>query len=296
MILYYALGGGLGHIARSFALIEHAPQALLRGIRLLVSSKSAGVARPHSPCSMDLVPDRAMADRALYAQFLADYLRRHNFSRLVTDTFPFGLLGELTHLAPEIPRVLVGRYLRWDAYLKRCGSFDGAAWPRVAIMIENQESPYLDAMERNSSIVAARWPVSLARPHEAPVLMKRGACCVVHSGTPDEMSRLINAAHKVTDELGLEGTPEVFTPETGVFPLERHLSRYSDVVTGAGYAACAAAAVLNGRIRYHLHPFPRRFDDQKLRLKRLRAGQWGDHSGGDASTVAGILWDMIRNL
>lgn len=280
MILYYALGGGLGHIARSFALIEHAPPALLRRVRLLVSSINAGVARPHSPCPMDQVPERAMADRDLYAQFLTDHLRRHKFTHLVTDAFPFGLLGELRHLAPEIPRVLVGRYLRWDAYRKRCGSLEGAAWPRFAIMIEQQEPSYLDEMERNSGIAAARWPVSLARPYDAAVRMKRGACCVVHSGPPDEMSRLIDAAHRITDELGLEGRTEVFTPETGVFPLERHLSRFSDVVTGAGYAACAAAAVLKGRIRHHLHPFPRRFDDQGLRLKRLRAGQWGDCSGG----------------
>ena len=159
MILYYALGGGLGHIARSFALIEKAPEKLLPAIRLLVSSKSAAVALPHSPCPMDTVPAPAMSDRTLYVKFLSDYLDRHNFSCIVMDTFPFGLLGELKDVAPALPRVLVSRYLRWDAYRERCGVLNGALWSQVVLMIEQQEEAYLETMECNSRMIEAPWPI-----------------------------------------------------------------------------------------------------------------------------------------
>lgn len=296
MILYYALGGGLGHIARSFSLIEKAPERLQPAIRLLVSSKSAAAALPHAPCPMDTVPARAMSDGSLYEQFLAVYLNRHNFSCMIMDTFPFGLLGEFKNIAPDLPRVLVSRYLRWDAYRERCGVLNGALWPQVALMIEQQEEAYLEIMECNTRVIEAPWPISLVRPEEVTAQMDKPACCLVHSGSREEMILLMETAHQITAGLEPAGTPDIFTPEKGLFPLERHLSRYSDIVTGAGYAACSGAAILKGRMRYHLHPFPRRFDNQKLRLKRLQEGLWGDSTTGDASTTASILWNEVSCL
>lgn len=292
MILYYALGGGLGHISRSLALLAHAPQPLLPRVRLLVSSRSAEVARPVSPCPMDLVPEQAMAHRKLYHRFLDEYFRRHDVSCVIVDTFPFGLLGDLKHRDPRLPRVLVGRYLRWDAYRERCGDLAGAAWPQVAVMIEDQEEACLEEAARHGRVVAAPGPISLARPIDGTADI-RPACCIVHSGSPQEMDRLMLEARRIMAERAMEGTPEVFTPEKGLFPVERNLSRFTDVVSGAGYAGCAAAAVLKGRVRYHLHPFPRRFDDQALRLRRLEEGAWGDVSTGDAASVAAILWGEI---
>jgi hypothetical protein len=296
MILYYTLGGGLGHISRSLALLFHAPEPLLPTVRLLVSSKSADAARLCSPCPMDLVPEWAMADRGLYFRFLDEYLQRYAFSCIVVDTFPFGLLGELRHPAPHLPRVLVGRYLRWDAYRERCGTLGGAVWPRVAVMIEEQERRYLEEAGRHSSIITAQWPVSLARPTDGAAPGVRPACCIVHSGPSSEMSILRDMARTIMAERGIPGTPEVFTPEKGLFPLEHHLSCFSDIVAGAGYASCAAAAVLEGRVRYHLHPFPRRFDDQALRLRRLRERRWGADSAGDAFRVAAIVWSEVESL
>jgi hypothetical protein len=294
MILYYALGGGLGHISRSLALLAHAPQPLPTAIRLLVSSRSAEVARPVAPCPMDLVPERAMADRRLYVRFLDEYLRRYDVTCIVLDTFPFGLLGELKHAASGLPRVLVGRYLRWDAYRERCGDLSGALWPRVSVMIEEQDHAYQEQMARHGRVIAASGPISLARPANGTERDARPACAVVHSGPPEEMDRLAAMARRVMAGYGVEGMPEVFTPDKGVFPVERSLSRFTDVVSGAGYAGCAAAAVLKGRVRYHLHPFPRRFDDQSLRLRRLREGTWEDASTGDASRTAAILWGEVR--
>jgi hypothetical protein len=296
MILYYALGGGLGHISRSLALLAHAPEPLLPAIRLLVSSRSADAARPCSPCPMDVVPAWTMADRGLYLHFLDEYVHRHDFSCIVVDTFPFGLLGELRHSAPHVPRILVGRYLRWDAYRERCGDLVSAVWPRVAVMIEDQERTYLEEAERHSRIITAQWPVSLARLTDGPGTGIQPACCIVHSGSPAEIDRLMVMALRLMAERGIDGSPEMFTPEKGLFPIERRLSRFSDVVSGAGYASCAAAVVLKGRVRYHLHPFPRRFDDQALRLRLLREGRWGDNSAGTASSTASVLWGEVELL
>lgn len=293
MILYYALGGGLGHLSRSFALISRAPEEIRKRTRLLVSSAHAELASPHSPCSLDRVPEQVMTDRGLYLHFLSGYLGHHDIDLMIVDSFPFGLLGELKFLAPRIPRLLVGRYLRWDAYLERCGFLEGAVWPRVALLIERQESTYRQTLERHGRIVSAPWPVSLAagvgsgRPDQSP------ACCVIHSGPVGEVNLLMNKAYQVMAERGIGGLPELFTPGRGVYPVERNLLRFSDVVAGAGYGACSAAATLHGRVRFHLHPFRRRFDDQALRLRRLQEGSWGMTADGDAGTVADLLWAEV---
>jgi hypothetical protein len=296
MILYYALGGGLGHISRSFALIAHAPEALQPEIRLLVSSRSAAVALPHAPCPMDVVPEQAMAERSLYFRFLAAYLARHDFSCIVLDTFPFGLLGELADTAVTLPRILVGRYLRWDAYRERCADLNHAVWPRAAIMIEEQERPYLEEITRHGRIITAPAPISLARATDGPAPDATPACCIVHSGPAEETARLVEIANQVMAERALQGPPMVFLPQGGVFPVERRLSGFSDIVSGAGYAGCAASAVLNGRVRYHLHPFPRRFDDQARRLRLLQEGRWGDTSAGSTPSAASALWGEVEAL
>ena len=295
MILYYALGGGLGHIARSFALLGHAPRTLLPRLRLLVSSASAEITRQHSPCPMDRVPRWAMTDRGEYFRFLAEYIERHSFSSMILDTFPFGLLGELQQMVPHLPRVLVGRYLQWDAYRKRCAPLQkNAIWPRTAVMIEQQEKEYLDEIGRHTRIVIAQWPVSLVRPTDRSALCGKPACCIVHSGTPEEMGTLRAIAQRVMAEKGIVGHPEIFRPSKGLFPMEHHLERFSDRVTGAGYGSCASAVAMNSLARYHLHPFRRKFDDQALRLKRLQEGRWVDGSGGDTSAVATILWREVE--
>ncbi len=293
MILYYALGGGLGHIARSFALIEHAPRPIRSRIRILVSSSAAPAAEPGFPCPVDRVPDGAMSHTGRYKNFLVDYFGKHRFRCIVMDTFPFGLLSEMKYVMPRLPRILVARYLRWNAYLDMCGGINDAVWPEGAVIIEEQDSMYSDALRNNCFLAMARWPVSPARPREISPSSGKTACCIVHSGPKDEIDQLTGLARRVMAEKRIPGLPRVLTPDDGIFPAERHLSGFSDIVTGAGYASCASAALLKGKIRYHLHPFHRRFDDQSLRLERLKSGFWMDDKPGSSSEAAGILWDLV---
>jgi hypothetical protein len=245
---------------------------------------------------MDVVPEQAMAERSLYFRFLAGYLALHDFSCIILDTFPFGLLGELAEMAVTLPRILVGRYLRWDAYRERCGDTSHAVWPRVAVMIEEQEGMYREKVMRHGRIINVPGPISLARATDGPAPDAPLACGIVHSGPAEETARLMDIAHRVMAERAIQGPPELFLPERGLFPVERHLSSFSDIVSGAGYAGCAASAVMNGRVRYHLYPFPRRFDDQSRRLRLLREGRWGDNSADSASSTASVLWGEVELL
>jgi hypothetical protein len=293
MILYYALGGGLGHLARSLVLIEHAPEQVRSRIRILVSSNSAGRAESSFPCPVDRVPDPAMADAAAYDAFLNTYFEMHRFRCIVIDTFPFGLLGEMKYKVPHIPRVLIGRYLRWAMYRDACRGVDDAAWPEDAVVIEQQDDLYERELGNHCFVTSARWPISAVTVSNIPGTPAKPACCIVHSGPHTELALLVDRARKIMGDRNIPGDPQVFTPDSGIFPMERHLLGFSDIVTGAGYASCSASVVLAGRLQYHLTPFERRFDDQNLRLLRLKNGTWLDGGQTDASHTARMLWDIV---
>ena len=134
-------------------------------------------------------------------------------------------------------------------------------------------------------------PVAIRLPSTRPAAVQPQKCCVVHSGPADELNKLAAIAQKVAAE-----RPDLLTPQHGIFPVERHLQSYSDVITGAGYGSCAAAVSLQGQVRFHLHPFPRRYDDQQLRLERLNRGEWGDSDPRAATAaVSGALWGQVEN-
>jgi hypothetical protein len=291
MILYYALGGGLGHIARSLAILERMPAPLRGQCRLLVSSLSAGIAVPHAPCPVDRVPPAVMENKEDYFAFFTAYLRTHCFTAIVADTFPFGLLGELRGEAGEVPRVLVGRYLRWEPYAARYGA--GGRRPDAAVLLEEQEPAYRENLERRGRVMLRPGPVSLAGAFPPS---SRRRCCLFHTGDGAELKILAHRAQGVMAELGLSGAPEVIVPENGLFPVERHLAGYSDVVAGAGYGACAMALLGRGTVRFHLTPFPRRYDDQALRLQRLRDGMWGSMAGDATGEAAGAVWGAVQEV
>jgi hypothetical protein len=298
MILYYALGGGLGHIARSIAVIGQAPAAIQNSIRLLVSSNCAEAARPVCPCPMDTVPEEAMAIRRLYRCFLDRYLNLHGFTCMVLDTFPFGLVGEWSTFAPELPRILVGRYLRWDIYQKSVKPLLSPTWPQVSLMIEDQDVEYMSDMSRHSRLMQCNSLLSLARPDDyAMSVGRRPVWCVVHSGSAQELATLVGISRQLMAEQGVAGTSKILTPDQGGFPLEQNLRGFTDVVSGAGYASCAAAKINDGKVRYHLHAFSRRYDDQELRLSRLRMGRWGEnHTPENGKNAGQLLWDEVAGL
>ena len=97
MIVYYAVGGGLGHVTRARRVLD----ALRIDDAVIVASVAADerVTGPYpliaAPCDL----------RSLKAE------------RIIADAFPIGLRGELAGI--DVPLDYVARLLRWDEY-RRC--------------------------------------------------------------------------------------------------------------------------------------------------------------------------------
>src|SRR4051812_38170870 len=97
MILYYAIGGGLGHLARARRVLT----------RLGLRDRAVILTAFAEPRITGGIPTITSADFTVY-------------ERIIVDAFPCGLLGELQDVG--VPMDYVPRLLQWDAYASATGA------------------------------------------------------------------------------------------------------------------------------------------------------------------------------
>ena len=110
LIIYYACGGGLGHVTRG--------TAILRQVRRLGHGHVLAVTNAVNclPLAHEGLPHLHLHARQPdeFAAEVRDALKPLDPALLVVDAFPAGVVGELAELLPEFPcpRVLVCRHLK----------------------------------------------------------------------------------------------------------------------------------------------------------------------------------------
>ena len=233
MIVYYAMGGGLGHLTRARAFLH------------TLGLEHDAVIVAESPFTGDR---RVVGDIPV--------LRERPEGPLVLDTFPAGLFGEI-----EGGRVgYVARYVRWDRYaLPANPPCIGRAY--ILEPLHPQQERYV--RERAEEVVEdfeLRDPPSV---QNLPPLPPKYAL-VVHSGPPEETEELLAYAREVCREEGI--TDPIVAPD--VYPATLIAADATRIFTGGGFNAMRHF----GRDpRHRPLPFERRFDDQFGRVARYRA-------------------------
>jgi predicted glycosyltransferase len=233
VILYYALGGGLGHLTRARKVLE----ALRRDAVILTASPFGGDRRVTGPHRALKVPRRLGHDREAFRRWLAPLLREAD--ELIVDTFPGGILGELCGLELP-PATLVARRLRWDVYEQR---LDGPL-PRYDVTYEVEP-------------LGVGEPLTLPQAPIGEPLSDEPHWLVVHAGPGHELDALIDRAR---------GAPELIViTNAEIYPVAPHLSHAERVITGGGFNAVHENA--RWRERHTIVPFPRALDDQFARAQ-----------------------------
>lgn len=166
MILYYAVGGGLGHLARARRVLT----------RLGLRDRAVILTAVEEPRITDGIPTATSAD------FLA-------YERIIVDAFPCGLLGELQDI--DVPMDYVARLLQWDAYT----SATGAVMPHfeTTYLVE----PVTHALDSDRVV-----ELDLSEPpFEAE---EEDFWLVAHSGDDDEVRHLADYAHELQQIEGID--------------------------------------------------------------------------------------------
>lgn len=284
MLLYYAMGGGLGHLTRARAFLH--TTGLGSEAVLFTSSGFADDPRVTGGLRVVRVPAELDGDRAGLRALLERTIADLDASLFVVDAFPAGLLGELAEWKPPAGVALwhVARLLRWERYTADASPL----LPRYATtwVVEELHDEHRRALEAASGEVR---PLDLVDPPSPPPgPLEQPYALVVHSGPDEETLELVSfardllRAERCSPRLVLAapvrpcGLPadvawvDAF-PATGLF------ASAAQIVGAAGFNAVRQTEPF--RDKRFLLPFPRRFDDPFVRAARARNPRPGPGSG-----------------
>ncbi len=267
MIACYAMGGGLGHLARARRVLQALGCA---GADAAILSASPLARGP----DIVPVPRRLAHSRVDFAAWLKKTLRALAPSAVVVDAFPLGILGELAdpRVLPEVPLYHVARLLKWNAYRE---AFAGTPRRYQASLVVEELAPQHEEFLAQNSARVLPLELSLNRKSKAENPFKKDPVwLVVHSGPAAEVRALIEFARmkaKSTVPRFVVVSPRALDLPGGVeriahsrpWELYPHAAR---IVTACGFNSMHEAAPWRAK---HLYlPLERRFDDQALRAQR----------------------------
>lgn len=272
MVLYYALGGGLGHLTRARRLLEH--EGLAERALVLSASPAAGDPRVTGTIAVERVPQRLGRDRRAFRSWLRGALRSLEPEEVVIDSFPGGILGELCGM--ELPPARhVARRLRWGAYrLRLTGPLPHY---EQVLVIEPLSGVHQRVLETSADRLGhLRLPPPATPLAEASLgpAGERAPIMVVHSGSPQEIAELVDYATTLRDRRArrivviASSCPPRLPPGArwlDLHPAFPYFAQACLIVTGGGWASTHETSP--HRPRHRAIPFPRPLDDQFARLR-----------------------------
>ena len=246
-LIYYAPGGGLGHLTRGIAILRQWKRRTGCPALLLSYSRSAPLARKEGIGVRQIAgPDAGTLKRIL---------DRAGPRALVVDTFPRGIMGEMADLVPSlsIPTILIQRYLN-PAYLRQFNvtAFVGRFY-RLVVRLADALPP--QTLSQQTVDVP---PVTIREAHELPPVTARAGWLFVDWGEGSEP--FIQAAQEAAARQGK--TLRVARPAES-YPAVDHMASHELVMGGGGYNLYQEAA-LTGTPAIFV-PGRRMYDDQFAR-------------------------------
>ncbi len=297
-LLYYAVGGGLGHLTRARAWLHTTGQTSQATI--LTASAFATDRRVVGDIPVISIPPSLSSDPVGYRRWLAATIDRCAPEQLVLDAFPCGILGEFADASflDGITLNYVARLLRWHLYEPLLGTSTSSSGASSSLLSDH-DSPGSTTPPR----FGTTWRVeALTDPHNAwlrehseeiididlvdpPMPSPDDAIAtlraidaplwlVVHSGPISEIDELLAYAHemKSTERSRAEivliapippSDPSLKILRLDVYPVVPLFPLAERIVTGRGYNIVRQTQPW--RHRQRSIPFPRRYDDQAQR-------------------------------
>lgn len=292
MNLYYALGGGLGHLVRARAFT--ATLGIEADTVVLASTPAADDQRITGPLPV-LRPTAAMHnDPVRLRTWLDEIIVARGARTLYVDAFPAGILGELADWTPP-----PGLQLNHVARIVGADSIAAAArapGPRyhttyLTEEISAEQRDFLQHRSRELQSLVLQDPEPDPESRAAVTERRAWLQCehprfwlVVHSGPAEEIGELVRFAADLRAAEQAAVDLVVFAPQTVAalpprtwcvdqYPAHPFFPSAERIISAAGFNVVRQAA--RWRERHVLHPFPRRHDDQFARALLARSGTWG---------------------
>jgi hypothetical protein len=286
MILYYAVGGGLGHLVRGRRVLE--ALRLSHEAAIVTASPHARDVRIAGSVEVIELPLSLERDAASHRSWLHELIGRRGCRRVIADAFPAGIQGELCD-AP-VPVDYVARLLKWDVYRSAVAGDPpqlGTTWVVEELTPEHAEF----VRARSARVVPLELQSAI---HEADERSAGAAAfwLIVHSGPEQEVAELVEyavelraVASEPPDRVLVATRCPVDLPpgfaHVDVYPAARLFASAARIISAAGFNVMRETHAW--RHKHDVVPFARAFDDQYLRAARRRAA---NDAGRDSLTAS----------
>ena len=271
MTLFYAVGGGMGHVSRSISL---ARQLSIKHYKIITALDLADQVVPSE--NLIILHKDLQEDLAALKSYLLDLMDSLSPNSVYIDSFPFGILGELRGFSwpANIRKIYVARLIQWGKYIEMFPG-DLLNFNEVVVMEDLYES-HLGALEKHYVL----RPVSLVK-EELPgkTLGNSGFSVICHSGNDQELDELcsfaleIKTIRKSTSQLFLVSPQKPADLNSQIEWLSSGLARkYFEhaefIVTACGFNLMNECS--HYKSKHYFIPFERKFDDQFFRADIYR--------------------------
>ena len=284
-VLYYALGGGHGHVLRGLAVLSRLGHGALVGPPALAPWAATLGVEYVTPAS---------------ARWFAEV---EPPEIVITDVFPRGVIAELTPLLERATAAwLVARRVREDYYLH----------PPVRAAIESRYERVLWCETPPPALAGLRVPVSRVDPVllRPPALARTEArrrlgvgadeplILALGSGEAERQRLLCRLLAKIATRLGaalrfVSSDLAAWPPVVALFPAAAYLEAADVVVTAAGYHAAWETALAG--VPTVFVPQARAYDDQGWRAReRTRGGVPACEVAGDPAVLETAIARLLR--
>jgi hypothetical protein len=284
MNLYYAFGGGLGHLTRASALIY--TLGLSPGDFMIVTNSEFAVkVFPHSKVVKvqgDLYhkPDELK-------KLIRSLILRYQIQHFFVDTFPIGIAGELSDMGNCNCRFYyVARFLKWDVYSGEVKNMS-AIFEKTYI-VENlgeRQMEFIQKYSKKQEAVHLNYPENKKTDELNGILKKFDSppWLIAHSGPFTELENLYRYALDMAnikcmdpDFLVISQTDKKLTGTKSVqvdyYPARDFYAHCPVIFTACGFNSmlqlsfCAA--------KHYFIPFERKYDDQFWRAIQRKSIYW----------------------
>ncbi|NJO00426.1 MAG: hypothetical protein HC880_00935, partial [Bacteroidia bacterium] len=202
MVLFYAMGGGLGHLTRAVSFM-HTLSLDSSQIRLLSASPYARPPFLPEKIQSLQVPTGLDQEPGHYRRWLETLVQTHQIREVYLDAFPAGILGEWNDFPGQLRFHYLARILHWPRYKRLLGNHP----PQIhtTYLLEVLPADQQAFIHRNAQQVlklnlldppASSSPAELYPDLAAWATGPRPAWLIVHSEPSAEVEALIDYAQQ----------------------------------------------------------------------------------------------------
>lgn len=276
MILFYSVGGGLGHLTRFGSFVR--TLGITEPVTIIASSPFSRDHRVVDEKHKVMIPPfKAARSKESLVEWLQAVIDELKPDKIYIDAFPAGILGELNDvfLPTKTECFLLARIIKWDVYLERIPNFRGH-FSRV-FQLEDLPAEYLEFLAKYADDTEK---MSLDKPAEMvpEVQIEDGAWLIIHSGPDSELQAIIGKAHE--DYQNEQNKPEVLVVYPGkrpafvpaefrfvnLYPAYPLYSQAGRVYSAAGFNM--VDQMKDYRSKHYVMPFERILDNQAERCRQ----------------------------